>query len=178
MITFRRVAREDFGLLAIWLSEPHNRRWWNHEVSPEAIELDFGRAVDGAEPSEDWLALDGDGAPFGLVQRQRWVDYPEEAAGLAPLVVAGPGDWGIDYLVGSHFATGRGLGSAMIAAMCEVIFADLGADSVIVAVAAGNRRSWRALERAGFSRLGHVDIPADNPADPPDHLVYALPRPA
>ncbi|RDB47284.1 GNAT family N-acetyltransferase, partial [Tsukamurella tyrosinosolvens] len=44
--------------------------------------------------------------------------------------------------------------------------------------AAGNRRSWRALERAGFVLVGRVDIPPDNPVDPPDHVVYALSRPA
>ncbi|CAM3812332.1 GNAT family N-acetyltransferase [Tsukamurella ocularis] len=191
MITFRRVTREDFPLLASWLAEPHNRRWWNHETSPEAIERDFGPSVDGVEPSQDWLALgagsaasgpdelDGAGAPFGLIQRQRWIDYADEpeTAAVDALVGLGPADWGIDYLIGSPAATGRGLGTAMIAAMCEVIFTELSGERVVVAVAAGNRRSWRALERAGFALVGHVDIPPDNPVDPPDHVVHALSRP-
>lgn len=176
MITFRRVTRDDFGLLATWLSEPHNRRWWNHETSPEAIERDFGPSVDGAEPCLDFLAFDDDGAPFGLIQRQRWIDYPgeNETAAVGSLVDLGPGDYGIDYLVGSQYATGRGLGTAMIAAMCSEIFGQAGGARIVVAVAAGNRNSWRALERAGFALVGHVDIAADNPIDPPDHVVYAL----
>ncbi|WP_336670030.1 GNAT family N-acetyltransferase [Tsukamurella sp. USMM236] len=192
MIAFRRVTREDFPLLASWLGEPHNRRWWHHETSPEAIERDFGPSVDGAEPSLDFLALgagsgasgpdqtDEAGRPFGLIQRQRWIDYADEpeTAAVAALVDLGPADYGVDYLIGSPSATGRGLGTAMIAAMCSVIFAELGGERVVVAVAAGNRRSWRALERAGFALVGHVDIPPDNPVDPPDHVVYALSRPA
>ncbi|MET9328824.1 GNAT family N-acetyltransferase [Tsukamurella sp. NPDC003166] len=190
MIAFRRVTREDFGLLAEWLGEEHNRRWWNHETSPSAVERDFGPSVDGLEPSLDFLAFDGahgvgpgaDGAgvPFGLIQRQRWIDYPDEPETVAvgTVVDLGPRDWGIDYLIGSPAATGRGLGTAMIAAMCSVIFTELGGERVVVAVAAGNRRSWRALERAGFALVGHVDIPPDNPVDPPDHVVYALSRPA
>ncbi|MCS3780874.1 GNAT family N-acetyltransferase [Tsukamurella ocularis] len=180
MIAFRRVTRDDFPLLASWLGEPHNRRWWHHETSPEAIERDFGPSVDGAEPSQDWLGLDDAGVPFGLIQRQRWVDYADEAetAAVATLVDLGPADYGVDYLIGAPSATGRGLGTAMIAAMCSVIFTELGGERVVVAVAAGNRRSWRALERAGFVLVGHVDIPPDNPVDPPDHVVYALSRPA
>ncbi len=186
MISFRRVTRADFLLLASWLAEPHNRRWWNHETSPEAIERDFGPSVDGAEPSLDFLAVAGPdqhgagSAPFGLIQRQRWIDYPDEAETVAigALLDLGPADWGIDYLIGSPAATGRGLGTAMIAAMCAEIFTSLGGERIVVAVAAGNRRSWRALERAGFSLVGHVDIAPDNPVDPRDHVVYALGRPA
>ncbi len=45
-------------------------------------------------------------------------------------------------------------------------------------VAAGNRASWRALERAGFTRIAAGPLPPDNPIDPPDHVVYRLMRPA
>ncbi|RDB47285.1 GNAT family N-acetyltransferase, partial [Tsukamurella tyrosinosolvens] len=110
--------------------EPHNRRWWHHETSPEAIERDFGPSVDGEEPSLDFLGLDGAGVPFGLIQRQRWIDYADEpeTTGVASLVHLGPADYGIDYLIGSPSATGQGLGTAMIAAMCEVIFTELGGE--------------------------------------------------
>ncbi|MDF0530254.1 GNAT family N-acetyltransferase [Tsukamurella sp. 8F] len=173
MISFRRVTREDFPLLSAWLAEPHNRRWWNHD--PDTVEADFAAAVDGREPSEDWLALD-DGVPFGLLQRQRWVDYPDEARTLEPVVTPGARDYGIDYLIGRASATGRGMGTEMISAFCLLTFGELDADAVIVAVAAGNRRSWRALERAGFTRVGEVDMSPDNPIDPPDHVVDQLRR--
>ena len=61
-ITFRRVTRDDFGLLARWLSQPHVSRWSNHEFDEAAVERDVGTSVDGEEPNEDHLALlDGRG---------------------------------------------------------------------------------------------------------------------
>ena len=50
-ITFRRLTRDDFGLLARWLAEPHVHRWWFHD--PAAVERDFGPVADGTEPAED-----------------------------------------------------------------------------------------------------------------------------
>jgi aminoglycoside 6'-N-acetyltransferase len=51
------------------------------------------------------------------------------------------------------------------------------AGHVIVPVAAGNRRSWRALEKAGFRRIAEGELEPDNPVDPPDHVVYLITRP-
>jgi aminoglycoside 6'-N-acetyltransferase len=77
-----------------------------------------------------------------------------------------PGAVSIDYLIGEPDMRGRGLAAAMIA------WASAGAD-VIVPVAAGNVGSWRALERAGFTRVAEGDLEPDNPIDPPLHYVYA-----
>ena len=52
------------------------------------------------------------------------------------------------------------------------------AGSIIVPVAAGNRASWRALEKAGFIRIAEGDLAPDNPIDPPQHVIYRLDRPA
>ena len=41
------------------------------------------------------------------------------------------------------------------------------ARDVLVPVAAGNRASWRALERAGFTRIAEGPMEPDNPIDPP-----------
>ncbi|MFC0526646.1 hypothetical protein [Phytohabitans kaempferiae] len=41
---------------------------------------------------------------------------------------------------------------------------------------AGNVASWRALEKAGFTRIGAGPIEPDNPADDPSHYVYRLDR--
>ena len=50
------------------------------------------------------------------------------------------------------------------------------ARDVVVPVAAGNVGSWRALERAGFTRVAEGPLTPDNPIDPPDHVVYRLSR--
>ena len=45
-------------------------------------------------------------------------------------------------------------------------------DRELVPVHADNRASWRALERAGFTRVAEGDLEPDNPQDTRDHVVY------
>jgi aminoglycoside 6'-N-acetyltransferase len=181
-IRLRRVTEVDFPLLARWLAEPHVHRWWHHDLGLAAVERDFGPTARGEEPAEDLLAL-VDGEPVGLVQRCRWEDWPEERhellAGSAGRIDVPPGALTVDYLLGDPDATGRGLGPQLISAACEdawSVYPD--ASAVLVPVAAANRRSWRALEKAGFRLVGEADLEPDNPVDDRRHVVYRLDRPA
>lgn len=175
-IVWRRAAEADFPLLREWLEHDYVARWWHHETSAEAVARDFGPSARGEEPSEDWLALRG-GHPFGLVQRCRVADYPEYAGDLAGIVAVPAGAAMLDYLIGDPAAVGRGLGPAMIAAMAAKTWRDWAdATAIVVPVVAANRRSWRALEKAGFTRVGEGDLEPDNPIDEPLHYVYRLDR--
>jgi aminoglycoside 6'-N-acetyltransferase len=181
-ITLRPVTANDFSLLARWLAEPHVHRWWYHDLGHEAVERDFGPVLRGEEPAEDLLVL-VDGDPVGLVQRCRWHDYPEDldelVAGSAGRIEVPAGALSVDYLLGPPDAIGRGLGPRMIAAACEDAWSRYSdASAVIVPVAAENRRSWRALEKAGFRRVGEADLEPDNPVDDRRHVVYRLDRPS
>ena len=177
-LTFRRVTRGDFPLLGAWLAHPHVARWWCHDFSPEGVERDFGPSADGAEQSEDWLAL-LDGRPVGLVQRCRVADFPEYAAEFAALIEVPPGAVTIDYLLGELSDTGRGLGTSMIRSLVTRTWADSpDAPAVVVAVVAANTASWRALEKAGFTRVASGPMVPDNPVDDPLHHVYRIDRPA
>jgi aminoglycoside 6'-N-acetyltransferase len=85
----------------------------------------------------------------------------------------------MDYFVGEPDMRGRGIGAGMIAALVARTWpAYPDAGEIIVPVAAGNAASWRALERAGFVRIGEGELEPDNPIDPPDHVIYAIHRPA
>ena len=163
--TFRPLTRADFALLARWLAEPLVARWWNHDVTPEALERDFGPAVDGTEPGEVCVAS-LDGTPFGLIQRYVIADHPEYVEELAPIIAVPPTALSVDYLIGEPDLRGRGLGARMIAAF----IAD--ADDVIVPVSAGNTASWRALERAGFARVAEGELEPDNPGEGRAHVIY------
>ncbi len=177
-ITLRRLAPGDFPLLRSWLREPHVARWWNHETEPDAVERDFGPSARGEEPNEDWLVL-LDGEPVGLVQRCRWHDYPEYVTAIAPLLAVPPGAVTIDYLLGDPRRVGRGLGPRVLRAVVAdtwTRYPDAGA--VIVPVVAANRRSWRALEKAGARRVASGEMEPDNPVDDPLHHVYRFDRPA
>ncbi|GLY18136.1 acetyltransferase [Kineosporia rhizophila] len=177
LITWRRLTEEDFPMIRDWLSEPRTRRWWNHETTPEAVQNDFGASARGEEPGQDWLAL-LDGVPFGLLQRSAFSDYPEYLDPLSEITEVPPGAMSLDYLVATESLRGQGLGVQMIKSMLARTWAEYpDAPCVVVPVAAGNRRSWRALEKAGFHRVAEGDLEPDNPIDPPLHYVYRIDRP-
>jgi aminoglycoside 6'-N-acetyltransferase len=176
-VRFRPLTRADFPLLRTWLEEPVVARWWNHETTDAALERDFGPSLDGADPAELFVALDGD-EPFGYAQRYPIAATPEYAEELGALCALAPGALSIDYLIGVPGRRGRGLGAAMIAAFVTAAWAAYpDAPQIVVPVAAGNVASWRALERAGFERVAEGELEPDNPIDPPDHVVYAIGRP-
>ena len=176
-ITFVRLTRDDFPLLAKWLSDPTVARWWDHETSPEALENDFGAEVDGTEPSEVFFAW-SDGRPFGLIQRYAIADYPEYVEELSAVCPVPESAVSIDYLIGEPHCRGRGLGAAMIAAfVAESWAAYPDASAVVVAMHQHNLASWRAVERAGFHRIAEGELTPDNPVDNRDHYLYQLDRP-
>lgn len=177
-ITFRPLARSDFPQLAAWLAQPHVLRWWDHEFTPEAIERDFGDAADGLEAAEVHIAL-LDGAPFGLIQFVRFADYPEYIEEVAPVYPIAEGAASIDYFVGDVDRTGRGLGTAMIAAYVERIWAaHPDATHLVVPVTSANTASWRALEKAGFHLVAQVHLEPDNAIDDGAHHLLRLDRPS
>jgi aminoglycoside 6'-N-acetyltransferase len=84
----------------------------------------------------------------------------------------------IDYLIGDPDLVGRGLGPRMIRALLQETWAaHPGASSVIVPVAAANRASWRALEKAGLRRIAEGELEPDNPIDDRAHVIYRIDRP-
>ncbi|MHA6782734.1 GNAT family N-acetyltransferase [Pseudonocardia saturnea] len=177
-ITWRPVVAADFAMLGRWLAEPAVARWWNHETSAEAVERDFGPTARGEEPAEDLVAL-LDGRPFGLAQRSRIADWPEDHAAFAALTPVPAGAMTIDYLIGEPDLLGRGTGTRMIASLLESTWRDHpAATCVIVAVAAANTASWRALEKAGLARVAEGEMEPDNPVDDPWHVIHRIDRPA
>ncbi|GAB3264531.1 GNAT family N-acetyltransferase [Kineosporia babensis] len=174
---WRRLTEADFPMIRGWLEEPLVKRWWNHETTPEAVQNDFGASARGEEPGQDWLAL-FEGEPFGLVQRSVYADYAEYLEPLSRLTEMPAGAISLDYLVASPEHRGKGLGVLMIQSMLAKTWIDApAAPCVVIPIAAGNQRSWRALEKAGFRRVAEGDLEPDNPIDPPLHFVYRIDRP-
>jgi aminoglycoside 6'-N-acetyltransferase len=177
VVTFRRVNRADFPLLASWLAQPHVARWWNHDSTLEGVDRDFGPTVDGREPSEDHLAL-LDGEPIGLIQYSRYEDYPEYIEELAPVVTVPDHAVTIDYLIGDPTLTGRGLGTAIISEFVARIWeTNPQATCIIVPVSSANQASWRALLAAGFRLVARGELEPDNPIDDRRHEILRVDRP-
>lgn len=146
-----------------------------HESTPDAVERDFGPSVDRLEPNEDWLAV-LDGRPVGLVQRSLVADYEANLAEFSALGEVPAGSVTVDYLLGVD--RGRGLGPAMLAAMVQRTWLDYPtAPAILVTVVAANTASWRALEKAGFCRVGQGFCEPENPVDDPLHYLLRIDRP-
>ena len=175
-IELRALDRADFPLLARWLAEPLVARWWNHDTAAEAVEREFGPALDGAEPTE-LLVASADATPFGLVQIYPIAAYPDYAAELGAVCPVPPGALSLDYLIGEPSARGRGLGAGLIATAVELGWVrHSDAHDVLVPVAVGNVASWRALRRAGATWYAEGELTPDNPVDPRDHVVHRFRR--
>jgi len=175
-ICFRPLSRPDFALLSTWLAAPHVEAWWREEYEPAAVELRYGPGVDGAEAIE-YFVTELDGEPIGLVQRYRLADEPEWRRSLAVAQV--PDDAaGIDYLIGDEGRIGRGLGPVVIDRFVADIWTRWPDVSAVVAdVSQANRRSWRSLEKAGFSRTWSGTLDSTDPSDVGPSYVYVQYRP-
>jgi aminoglycoside 6'-N-acetyltransferase len=176
-LTWRSLTAADLPMLADWLREPEVARWWNHEHTAKAVDRDFGPSVRGEEPGED-LVVSLDGRPIGLLQRSVIRDYPEDLAEFEAVIDVPDGAVELDYLIADAESRGRGLGSRMIAAAVQSTWRDYAAaPAVLVAVVAANTASWRALEKAGLSRIAEGAMSPDNPVDDPLHYIYRVDRP-
>jgi GNAT superfamily N-acetyltransferase len=105
---------------------------------------------------------------IGWCQWYPYDAYPEDADAIG----AQAGDRGIDYAIGDPDATGRGLGTALIAALVDEVRRHHPGCGVIAGPDASNVASRRVLERNGFSLLG-VRAVITEPTDDPV-AVYRL----
>jgi RimJ/RimL family protein N-acetyltransferase len=89
----------------------------------------------------------------------------EDPAGRFVILVGGRAagmiqsyDAEIDLLIGEEDLIGRGLGPRVLSQFArEVVFARPGVRAVVATVEEGNRRSWRAFEKAGFRHVADVE---------------------
>lgn len=170
-VSLRPMTYDDLPLLTRWLAEPHVAQWWLGEPRDLAgVTAKYGPSLDGTEPTELFAIVEA-GRAVGMVQRYRITDH-EDWARVLDGIVDVEGAAGIDYLVGEPDATGRGVGSAAIAAFVPMVLDRYAARRIAVAVQQGNRASWRALERAGFARAWAGSLDTDDPSDAGPAFVY------
>jgi aminoglycoside 6'-N-acetyltransferase len=164
-IRFRPLAESDLPTLVEWFAEPEIARWWNQPAEIDSVRAKYLPRIEQREPTRMWIAEinDEDG---GLLQSYLHADYPEHDAcvGIAEAV-------GIDYLLaGPH--RGQGRGRLVLRAFADWTLAGNPDASCCVATPAqGNEASWRALEHAGFARVGECQ-----PPDEPVAYVYVRER--
>lgn len=165
------MIRDDLPMLSRWLEQPHVREWWvDADADPGAVEEKYGPHIEGTDPTEMFVIC-AMGQPVGLMQRYRIADYPEWAHTLSMIDDATTAA-GIDYLIGEPEAVNRGFGTEAIRAFIPAIYDRWHVSAVLVSVQQANRASWRALERAGFTRIWAGILDSDDPSDAGPSFVY------
>lgn len=143
MIEFRPITEGDVAQLQEWLGRKHVARWWRNEDATTYL----------AQPHEHFVIL-LDGRPVGMIQTYLVADYPDWGA----IVGTELGLAGVDLFIGEEELAGRGLGPRVLVQFAEdVVFANPATTAVVATVEEGNRRSWRAFEKAGFQHARNVE---------------------
>jgi aminoglycoside 6'-N-acetyltransferase len=165
LVGVRAMRAADLELVAVWLRAPHVARWWTEDPDDEIA--GYQRALAGVEPTVAMMITVADRA-IGWCQWYRWADYPP-----AGDYGAGEGDVGIDYAIGEPDWVGRGVGTAMIAALVAQIGRVEPAAAILASVDVANTASRRILEHNGFVLVDERAI-----ASEPEELsaLYRLER--
>jgi aminoglycoside 6'-N-acetyltransferase len=148
-VTFEPLRTEDLSLLQEWLSAPHVARWWGAPKTLAEVTAEYQPGIDGDEPTWHYIVR-LDGRAIGMIQWYLWSSYPDEREDGD--IGVQPGEAGVDYLIGEPDCIGLGIGPLLIRQFLEtVVFADPSVLGVRTSVDAENRRSWRCLEKLGFT---------------------------
>ncbi len=174
---FRPLSRADFPLLAQWFGAAHVEPWWQEPWGLDDLEDRYGPGVDGTDPTEARIVTFG-GRPIGLVIRYRIADNDDWRTTLAPTGALLDG-FGIDYLTGDPDCIGKGVGTRMMTSFIANGWASYpDCPACVVGVHEHSRRSWRALERAGFARVWSGALVSEDPSDAGPQVVYVVHRPS
>lgn len=177
-ISFRPLTAADLPSLAHWQAQPHVARWWCEDTSLAAVEAKYLPCLAGQDPTELFIIEVG-ARPAGFIQRYLIQDDPGgwaevlRATGTPEVETA----FGIDYLIGDPQLTGRGIGTAAIAAFTQLAFTRYPAAAcALVAVSQANIISWRALEKAGYHRTWSGELTSAHPSDEGPMYLYRRAR--
>ena len=158
IVTFKPLTSTDLPLLHEWLGRPHVVQWWTPTPSWEEVEEEFGPLTDGSSTTRPYIVL-FDGTPRGYIQSyvamgsdDGWWEDEQD-----------PGVRGIDQFLADEDHLGRGLGTAMVRAFVQKLFADPTVTRIQTDPSPENSRAIRCYEKAGFRATEVVDTP-DGPA--------------
>lgn len=146
-------------LLAEWLRRPHVAEWWGTPGSVTDLEEEYGPVIDGVSSTRAYLAM-VDARPGGFIQVYTAVDHHAEGWWVEE---DDPGVRGIDQFLADPADLGRGLGTTMVRAFVDTVFADPAVTRIQTDPDPGNGRAIRCYEKAGF-RASHEVLTPDGPA--------------
>ncbi|WP_424211441.1 GNAT family N-acetyltransferase [Streptomyces sp. BI20] len=148
-----RLAR-DLGLLGRWMNDPAVDAFWELAGPEEVTAAHVRGQVTGDGHSVPCLGL-LDGVPMSY-----WEVYRADLEPLAAHYPARPHDCGIHVLIGDGADRGRGLGTALIRAVADLVLDHRPrCERVIAEPDVRNGASVGAFLGAGFRRAGELELP-------------------
>jgi len=160
-VTLRLMTESDLVMLHEWLNRPHIVEWWGgEEERPSLAEVleHYRPRVLGEEPVTMYIAMLAS-EPIGFAQSYTALGcgdgwWEEETD---------PGVRGIDQSLANPAQLNQGLGTRLVRALVERLFADPAVTKIQTDPAPANLRAIRCYEKAGFVKERIVSTP-DGPA--------------
>lgn len=152
-------AGRDLALITGWMNDPAVAAFWEL-AGPESVTLAHLRPqLDGDGRSVPCLAL-LDGTPVGYLEL-----YRADLDPLARHYPARPQDTGVHVLVGRGADRGRGLGTALLRAVGDLVLDHRPrCERVVAEPDVRNAPSVAAFRRAGFRLQEEIDLPGKRAA--------------
>jgi RimJ/RimL family protein N-acetyltransferase len=149
----------DLPLIVRWMNDPAVAAFWGLAGSPEVVEEHVHAQLTGDGRSAPCLGL-LDGSPMSY-----WEIYRADLDPLARHYPARPHDTGIHLLIGGVTDRGRGLGSALLRAVADLVLDSRPPCARVVAEPdLRNTPSVSAFLTAGFRFAAEVDLPGKRAA--------------
>jgi RimJ/RimL family protein N-acetyltransferase len=142
-------------MLHDWLGRPHVAEWWAPTPSLAELSEDYEPLIAGATNDRAYTVLVDD-VPIGFIQSYVAVESHRDGWWLDE---RDPGVRGIDQFIAEPMLIGRGVGTAMVRAFVEYLFADPAVTRVQTDPSPRNARAIRCYEKAGFRPVRVLDTP-------------------
>lgn len=149
----------DLPLVARWMNDPAVAAYWEL-TGPQSVTGEHVRA----QPAGDGRSVPCLGTLDG-VPMSYWEIYRADLDPLARYCPVRPHDTGVHVLIGEETDRGRGIGTALIRTVADLILEGRPACTRVLAEPdVRNRPSVAAFLGAGFRSAGEVDLPGKRAA--------------
>lgn len=156
-VTLRLLTTEDLPMLHEWLNRPHIVEWWGGEAERPTfadVVQHYTPRIHAEEAVTPYIALLGE-EPIGYAQSYValgsgdgwWEDETD------------PGVRGIDQSLANPMQLNKGLGTKLVRALVERLFADPAVTKIQTDPAPNNHRAIRCYEKVGFVQEKIITTP-------------------
>jgi aminoglycoside 6'-N-acetyltransferase len=154
-VALKPLTESDLPLVADWLARPHVAQWWSGPGALEEIEY----LLDST--NERGFIIVADGRPAGFIQAYNCYAQPDPIRDTKDP----PETWGIDLFIGEETMLRRGIASAAIGAIVEILRKG-SCTRLIIDPREDNVAAIALYRKVGFTEFAFID---DYPA--PTHLM-------